>query len=116
MQTNNNKGDRIMKTKKISSTNSTLAAANAASEMIPNTNWTYGDAANMANELNREARLFPTRHHPVPFPCLSSMTRSARFKAAFLKRTGWSWEDAVEQSRESIRDQRSHGERLYGDA
>ncbi len=99
-----------MKTQIISSA---LANGNNASDLIPGTTWTYFDAASTAKELNREARLFPKHRHPVPMPRRSSMTRSASFMDNFLKETGWSWADAVDEAKKTGRDRRPSSLRLY---
>lgn len=92
-----------MKTTTNNSTNSTLAVGSTGLDLIPGTTWSYFDAAAVTNEYNREARLFPKHRHPVSMPRQSSMTRSADFMAAFLKETGWSWPDAVEEAMKSRR-------------
>lgn len=86
--------------------NSAAYAGDGSLDMIPGTGWTYFDAAAMADELSREARLFPKHRHPVSMVRRSPLQRSAGFKARFLKRTGWSWDDAVEEAVKSQRKQR----------
>lgn len=81
--------------------NSPALTGSNSSDIIPGTTWTYFDAASMNKELNREERLFPRRRHPVPMPHLSSMTRSAAFMADFLKETGWTWADAVDEAKQT---------------
>lgn len=92
-----------MKTKVSNSSNSTLSVGSKDSDLIPGTTWSYFDAAAVTKEYNREARLFPKHRHPVSMLSQSSMTRSASFMAAFLKETGWSWSDAVEEAMKSRR-------------
>lgn len=87
-----------MKREISSNTNSAPSAGNSDLEMIPGTGWSYFDAAAMANELNREARLFPKHRHPAFAPRRSTFRRSASFKAKFFKQTGWSWDDAVKEA------------------
>ena len=92
-----------MKTKISKSTSSTLAVGSSGLDLIPGTTWSYFDAAAVTKEYNREARLFPKHRIPVSMPRQSSTTRSASFMAAFLKETGWSWPDAVEEAQKSRR-------------
>lgn len=99
----NRKDTNKMKTTVSNSSNSTLAVGSKDSDLIPGTTWSYFDAAAVTKEYNREARLFPKHRHPVSMSRQSSMTRSASFMAAFLKETGWSWPDAVEEAKTSRR-------------
>ena len=87
-----------MRTEIINKTNSAQSAGSGDLEIIPGTGWTYFDAAAMANELNREARLFPKHRRPAFVAGRSSFHRSAGFKAEFFRQTGWSWDDAVDEA------------------
>ena len=86
---------------------SNTAIANNASDMIPGTNWTYGDAASMAKECAREARLFG-RKSLSPRRTRSTMT-SARRASNFLAQTGWTIEAAASMAKECMRDRRLFG-------
>lgn len=97
--------------KTINSTFSALTDENNTSDIIPGTTWTYFDAAAMTKELNREARLFPKHRNSVLMPRRSSLKRSASFMANFLKETGWSWADAVEEAKKNGR--RRHPSSLH---
>src|ERR1700679_1718558 len=91
--------DTTMNTNTMNS--STVETNNAAqlnaSDIIPGTDWTYGDAFEMAVECRRDDRTAralrtTTRRRR------SNTTRSAAFKASFFKATGWLWNDAVSES------------------
>ena len=86
---------------------SNTAAQSNASDIIPGTTWTYSDAASMAKECAREARLFgkksrsPRRVRPA--------VSAARRAANFLAQTGWTLADATSEAIDCARDRRLHG-------
>jgi hypothetical protein len=84
------------------------AAQNNASDIIPGTNWTYGDAASMAKECMREERLFGNKSRKAHSPRRTRLTTTQR-AAAFLKQTGWTIEDAASMAKSCMRDRRLFG-------
>jgi hypothetical protein len=112
-----------MTTNTVSSTGSSTGSSNNAgtttavqinaSDIIPGTNWTWGDASSMRKECERDARLFGRKSHSTRRPRLSLAERSARRAAKFLADTGWTLADATNEAIESRRDRRLHGAACY---
>jgi len=96
---------------KTNTVTSNIAIENTASDIIPGTNWTYSDAASMAKECAREARLFgrKSRSRRRVRPAVITARRAANF----LAQTGWTLADALSEAIECRRDLRLHGTARY---
>jgi hypothetical protein len=85
----------------------------SASDLIPGTDWTYGEAASMHKEITREKRLFGGRVSAPRKPRLSVAQRAARRAAKFLAETGMTLEDAASMAKEAMREHRLFGPSFY---
>ncbi len=89
--------------------NSNTSSINGADEIIPGTDWTYGEAASMHKEVTREKRLFGGRVSAPRKPRLNTAQRAARYAAKFLAETGMTLEDAAAMAKDAMRQHRLFG-------
>lgn len=90
--------------------NNTTPSTFSVAEFERQTGWSWGDAVDMAAELQRERRIFGNPH--------SRRNRNRRHgrpvnAAAFKRATGWSIEDAANEAKRARRDHRLFGPAMY---
>lgn len=102
-------GHRNQRRSRSTCRNSTTPSTFSAKEFERQTGWSWGDAVDMAAELQRERRIFGTprsrrnrRGHGRPLNA-----------AAFKRATGWSIEDAANEAKRARRDHRLFGPAMY---
>ncbi len=103
-------GNRNQRRSRRTCRNNTTPSRFSVTEFERQTGWSWGDAVDMAAELQRERRIFGAPH--------SRRNRGRRHgrplnAAEFKRATGWSIEDAANEAKRARRDHRLFGPAMY---